>query len=309
MAKKSTIQDFQPYPREAGQVLASATLFPRPELLSELSVHRAIDIAFDRSLRNKKGEIKPVADTPEQLVDHCILHLKERSDPILSPAFVSQLAPEDLFDLDAVSHEMQRHRMTIGVFYQFLLLELMKCRSWTVFDGAKEGDIVADIETPGHEPGLRLYISVKKSIDTVGGQDVSGVIRRLEGVAKAEKNLTRPYLCVVCVATPSRGRLLGYSDDRKVKKNQEGHYLSLNCEYWGPGFVFPYVSGHEAQDIYIAAFRRVADYLPFRTLQFRDECANLLKLRLEELGLISEIGKIDAERFLRFISQSGRGRS
>ncbi len=205
------------------------------------------------------------------MVDNCIVHLRERSDPILSPAFVSQLAPEDLFELDAVSHEMQRHRMTIGVFYQFLLLEIMKARGWAVFDGVNEGDIVADVDTPGFDGGIRLYISVKKSSDTVGGQDVAGVIKRLESMAKAEKNLTRPYLCVLCVATPSRGKLLNYNDDRKIKRDKEGRYLSLNCEYWGPGFVFPYASGYEAQDVYIAAFKRgcPAFAVPYLTISPR----------------------------------------
>ena len=309
MAKRQGTQDFQPYPREDGQVLARGELFPKPsQPISQEKVNLAIDVAFDRAMRNKKGQFKVVADTPEKLVDNCIKHLKERSDPILSPAFVSQLAPEDLFDLDAISHEMQRHRMTIGIFYQFLLLELMKSRGWVVFDGASEGDIVADVETPTYAPGLRLYFSVKKSSDTVGGQDVPGVVRRLESLAKGEKNLTRPYLCVLCVATPTRGRLLGYAEDRKLKRTREKHYLSLNCEIWGPGFVFPYVSGHEAQEIYLAAFRRAAKYLPFRTLQFREECATLLKEKLTALELIDAIGKIDAERFLRFISQAGRSK-
>ena len=309
MAKKIIKQDLQPYPREKGQILASGTLFPRPKKrLSLEQITRAIDTAFDRALRDKKGEIKAVSDTPEKLVNDCVKHLKERCDPILSPSFVAQLAPEELFDLDAVSHEMQRHRMTIGVFYQYLLLQLMKERAWSVFDGAREGDIVADIETPGFAHGLRLYISVKKSSDTVGGQDVAGVIRRLEDGAKAEKNLTRPYLCVLCVATPHRGKLLNYEVDRKVKRTQDGHYLSLNCEYWGPGFVFPYVSGLNAQEIYIAACKRVAEYLPFRTIQFRKECASLLKERLISLELINiHTGRIDAERFLHFISQEVKG--
>src|SRR5690606_26233304 len=132
----------------------------------------------------------------------CIEHLRTRSDPILSPMFVSQCNIEDIFELDAVSHEMQRHRMTIGIFYQYLLLELMR-KKWYVFDSSREGDIVADIETPKFSQGIRLYMSVKKSKDTVGGQDIGGVIRRLESLAKEEKNLTRPYLCVLCVATPS----------------------------------------------------------------------------------------------------------
>ena len=41
---------------------------------------------------------------------------KKRSDPILSSYFVGQLKAEQIFELDAVSHEMQRHRMSIGIF-------------------------------------------------------------------------------------------------------------------------------------------------------------------------------------------------
>ncbi|MBU1398866.1 MAG: hypothetical protein KKH85_08280, partial [Proteobacteria bacterium] len=43
-----------------------------------------------------------------------------------------------------------------------------------VYDGKREGDVEAEVETPGFEPGLRLYISVNKSKDTVGGQDIVG---------------------------------------------------------------------------------------------------------------------------------------
>lgn len=63
------------------------------------------------------------------------------------------------------------------------------------------------------------------------------------------------------------------------------------------------MSGHDPQDVYIAAFKRVTDYLPFRTLEFREECAILLKEKLDGLNLIDTSGKINAERFLRFISQ------
>jgi len=138
--------------------------------------------------------------------------------------------------------------MTIGVFYQFLILELMR-NSWPVFDASREGDIVADIETPGFDAGVRLYISVKKSKDTVSGQDVGGVIRRLEGEAKAEKNLNRPYLCVIGIATPPKGKLKGY-DDRSIRTTNTGGTYSLNCEFWGPGFLFPFISGRTALEIY-----------------------------------------------------------
>jgi len=221
---------------------------------------------------------------------------------------VSLCEADRLFELDAVSHEMQRHRMTIGVFYQYLLLELMRQR-WPVFDGSREGDIIADIETPTFEPGLRLYISVKKSADTVGGQDVPGVIRRIESVAKEEKNLTRPYLCVICIATPSGGKLLSYSEDRHVKCNASGSAYSLNCEHWGPGFVFPYVTGRNAKEIYMEGIKRISGHLPFLSLKHRKECSALLKRRLAELDLLAQDGRVAPEKFLHFCcSEHGKGR-
>jgi len=261
-------------------------------------IEAAIDEAFKRCSLKKSGHKRKIPSTPEELVELCIEHMRTRSDPIISPYFVSQCGVDNLFELDAVSHEMQRHRMTIGVFYQYLLLELMRSR-WPVFDGVREGDIVADVDTPGLDSGLRLYMSVKKSKDTVGGQDIGGVINRLESIAKQEKNLTRPYLCVVCVATPSRGRLRGY-DDRQVKCNNEGSPYSLNCEYWGPGFVFPYVTGRSAREIYLQGIKRVSQHLPFLSIKHRKVCSELLKERLSDLGLLKANGNIDAEEFLKF---------
>jgi hypothetical protein len=231
-------------------------LYPiKDPCLSDGVLEDTIIAAYQRCMKNKQGEFKPYSASPQSLVKSTINHLKERSDPILSPYFLSLLQIEDIFELDAVSYEMQRHRMTIGVFYQYLILELMR-KSWNVFDGSYEKDIVADVETPNFEPGLRLYISIKKSQDTVGGQDISGVIRRLENEAKAEKNLNRPYLCVMGIATPSKGKLRGF-DDRKIKTNRLGQPYSLNCEFWGPGFIFPYITGHEAFVIYKLAIMYV----------------------------------------------------
>jgi len=78
----------------------------------------------------------------------CLAHLQERSDPILNPSFLSQCKLEEVFEMDAIAHEMQRHRMKIGNFYQFLVIELMKSRFTQVYDGKKEGDVEAEIETP-----------------------------------------------------------------------------------------------------------------------------------------------------------------
>lgn len=299
-ARKAPSPTLQPYPREkGGGLLADDSLFPPPDSpISEAALLQAVDGAFARCIKDKKGDAKPLPDSPEQLVELCIRHLRERSDPVLSPYFVGQLKAEDLFELDAVSHEMQRHRMSIGVFYQYLILELMRLR-WPVFDGSREGDIVADMDTPGFESGIRVYMSVKKSKDTVGGQDIGGVIRRLEALPKEEKNLTRPYLCVLCVATPSKGKLHGY-DDRQIKCNKDGQPFSLNCEYWGPGFIFPYVTGWSPVAVYRNAYKQVANYFPFMSLRYREECAVLLRERLDEMALLDSDGTVNPEKFLLF---------
>ena len=177
----------QPYPRENGTLLAAHSLFPasaRP--LPDDAIISAIRAAFDRARRNKVGNIKSTPSTPEELVDLCLKHLKTRTDPVLGTFFYSNCDVEEIFELDAISHEMQRQRMNLGVFYQFLIIQLMRQSSRVknsniegVFDGSREGDVVADIKTPGFDKGIRIYASVKKSADTVGGQDVPGVIKRL----------------------------------------------------------------------------------------------------------------------------------
>jgi len=309
MAMRKKGPRLQQYPKVEGLLLAKPELFPplRPPLSMNIIIE-CIDRAFKRCMLKKTGKKRVIADSPEALVELCISHLRTRSDPIISPYFVSLCDVERLFELDAVSHEMQRHRMTIGVFYQYLLLELMGQR-WPVFDGSREGDIIADVETPTFKPGLRLYISVKKSADTVGGQDIPGVIHRIESVAEEEKNLTRPYLCVICIATPSKGKLLSYQQDRLVKCSRSGTAYSLNCEHWGPGFVFPYVTGRSATEIYMEGIKRVSEHLPFLTLKYRKECSILLKKRLAELDLLAEDGKVCPEKFLRFCcSERGKDR-
>lgn len=297
MAKKLILQ---PYPREANTLLSDSMLFPIPtQKLDEESIKSAIVIAFERCLKNKTGKEKNRIDTPEKWVDLTLKHLKERSDPILNSYFVSKLNAEELFEFDAVSYEMQRHRMSIGIFYQYLILELMRNR-WPTFDGSREGDIVTDIDTPGFNPGIRIYMSVKKSSDTVGGQDISGVIRRLEDIAKEEKNLNRPYLAVICVATPPKGILKGY-DDRKIKTNRLGQPYSLNCEFWGPGFIFPYLTGRNAFDIYLYSIREVANFLPFMTIKFRKECSEFLKEKLIKMNMLTKAGNVDPVKFLKFV--------
>jgi hypothetical protein len=298
--KKRSVLTLQNYPRVPNELLADWSLFPPLDPpLDEKLIENAINNAFNRCLKNKQGKTKKLIESPEELVEMCINHLKTRSDPIIGPSFVSQINVSELFEFDAVSHEMQRNRMTIGIFYQYLLLELMRHR-WPVFDGYREGDIIADIKTPNFETGIRLYMSVKKSLDTVGGQDIGGVIRRLEDMAKEEKNLNSPYLCVICVATPANGRLRDYHD-RHVKCNKYKQPYSLNCEYWGPGFVFPYITGKPAIYIYKQAIKQVSNYLPFMSLKFKQIGAELLREKLNQLKLLNSDETINDENFLNFI--------
>jgi hypothetical protein len=194
--------------------------------------------------------------------------------------------------------------MRIGVFYQYLLIELMRARFPNVVDGKREGDVEAEIDTPGFAKGLRLYISVKKSSDTVGGQDVAGVVRRLESIAMEEKNLTRPYLCVVCFATPHRGIILPYEQGRSMKRNRDGHPYSANCEVWSPGFVFPFVSGRDAEAVYRAALQQVGTFLPFHSLAERTTCGQLLSDKLRALGLVKQsTGRLDPLKFQAFVTE------
>jgi hypothetical protein len=302
--KKSTIQ---PYPRDS-EDRADIKLFPRlKKPISDGNIVAAIDTAFSSCLKDKRGDDKTLPDSPDELVEMCLEHLRERSDPILSSYFVGQLKAEQIFELDAVSHEMQRHRMSIGLFYQLLLLELLKLR-WPSVGAFDESDLLAEIDTPGFAKGLRLYMSIKKSADTVGGQDIGSAIARLEALPKNDKQLNRPYLCVFGIATPSRGKILPYADDRKIRRNRHGHAYSVNCEHWGPGFLFPYITGREPTDIYQLAYGRVAKYLPFKTLEHRKACAELLGIKLSELGLVRDDGTINPDMFLRFVTGGINGK-
>lgn len=300
----------QPYPRQEKSLLVTSSLFPKqyPQLPLNY-IQEAIEKAFKRTKKRKTGDALSVSNSPNELVALCLKHLKERTDPILGTSFYHQLDLGEIFDMDAIPHEMQRLRMRIGVFYQYLLIELMRASIKTgnsniiqAFDGVREGDIVADIKTPGYNKNLRLYISVKKSADTVGGQDIGGVIRRLENIATTEKNLTSPYLCVIAIATPNKGKILSYGRSRLVRYTQDGHPYSENCEIWLPGFLYPYVTGRSAREIYRESIKLVDKHFPFYSLKFRPESTKLLKEEFMRLGIVDKDGNMNKERFFQFIT-------
>lgn len=149
----------QPYPRDTFG-LASAKLFPKldPPLTLE-SVRNAIRRAFDKTKKTKRGLEREFPDSPKKLIETCLQHLKERNNP-LGISFYCGLNASEIFTMDAVPHEMQRHRMIMGVFYQYLIIELMREASKapgshiiSASDGDREGDVKADVQTPdfGHE--------------------------------------------------------------------------------------------------------------------------------------------------------------
>jgi hypothetical protein len=303
-------QILQPYPREPSSYLAQSSLFPKLQPPMELvDLHDAIRKALSRAKKNKKGEDAKSPDTPEELVKLCLKHLKERSDPIMGTSFYSRLNASELFEMDEIPHEMQRYRMKIGVFYQYLLIELMHKTSTRenpsivrTFDGSREGDVITDVHTPGYDKGLRLYISVKKSIDTVGGQDIGGAIKRLEDIAKKDKNLSSPYLCVIAIATPSRGKILGFSESRQIRFNIDRFPYSVNCEIWQPGFIFPYITGLRATEIYNESSKIVEDFFPFYSLKFRKEASTILQKELIMLGIANQKGEIIRDNLFKYIA-------
>ena len=296
----------QPYPRrQPDGYLADDSLFPRPAPLATMQLDDSIKKAFERSLKNNRGETVRLKQTPKELVAICLKHLKERSDPILAPAFLAQCPIEEIFEMDAIAHEMQRHRMKMGDFYQYLVLELIKHRYPSASDGTEEGDVKVDIETPEFDKGLRLHLSVKKSKDTVGGQDVKGMIERLESVARKDQGRDRPYLCVACVATPPGGKLRAYEESREIRRNKEKQLYSANFEVWLPGFIFPFISGLEPNEVYKAALAEIGKFLPFYALSQRKECSELLVKELNKLSLIDEnTGRIAPDKFQAFITQT-----
>lgn len=299
----------QPYPREP-EYIAQHSLFPKLDPpLNYAVIQTAIKSAFERMNKTRKGKQRGSLDEPAKLVKACLKHLKERNDPVIMASFFSKVDAKDVFEMDAISYEMQRYRMLMGQFYQYLLLELMRASSrvngssfLNANDGKREGDVEADIRPHGYNQ-MRLYISVKKSSDTVGGQDLGDAIKRLERVAKDDQNRTAPYLCAIAIANPTKGRIAGYRASRQIKYNSSGSPYSWNCELWGPGFIFPYATGRSASNIYREAAKVAGDYLPFYSLKFRKESSELLVKELVKMGIANEQGKVIIDKLFEYMVQ------
>jgi hypothetical protein len=306
----------QDYEREKTSLLLKQSLLPKLHpALDDESIRAAIEKAFERTRKTRRGNEGRVIDTPEDLVKTCLRHLKERNDPIIGASLFSSVGAKEVFETDAISHELQRYRMKIGQFYQYLILELMWAASKrqnshiiNAADGRREGDIQADVRLPNGKE-LRLYISVKKSGDTVGGQDLGDAIKRLEQTAKEDQNRTSAYMCVMAIANAPKGRLADYGQSRQIKNDLKGRPYSMNCEVWGPGFVFPYISGKSANDIYKEASKLASKYLPFYSIKFRKECAALLHQELIKMGVATAEGKVLADKLFEYIESGSTSQS
>jgi hypothetical protein len=98
MARQKYGPKLQPYPRVEDSLLAKPDLFPLPKSPMNVdAIAKCVDAAFARCNLKKSGKKRSLADSPEKLVNLCIEHLKTRSDPIISPYFVSFCNIEDLF--------------------------------------------------------------------------------------------------------------------------------------------------------------------------------------------------------------------
>ena len=171
--------------------------------------------------------------------------------------------------------------------------------------GEREGDLRAELRTPLDKRGIRLYGSVKKHIQTVGGQDIRSAIQRLEKQAHQAQDLTCPYLCVYMIANPIPGKT-SYEESRFTGRNRDGDPHSPNAEIWGPEFIFPYISGHQPWTIFKLAWDVWGKERPYYTLKHRRETTRLLMAKLHQLGLVGKGGKLDADALLKAINKTDK---
>ena len=77
---------------------------------------------------------------------------------------------------------------------------------------------------------------MKNRRDTISGGSGNAVLKKLEDVAKLDKNRTSPYCCVVA-----------YGMDTMLHRGRKKDFA--NIEVWPSNFVWPFVSGHTYAEI------------------------------------------------------------
>lgn len=304
----------EPYPRERGSLLAKHSLFPQlSPPMPEPQIISSARSAFKNASLTRSGDERDISSTPEELARAALRHLKERTDPIDGVAFFSSIRVQDVFQFDAIFHEMHRHKMQMGDFYHQFILELMNTSRILAHSfvqnanpGPREGDIIVDLKTPGFDRGLCVYASVKKSADTVGGQDFGDAVKRLETVAHEDQGRKRPHLCVFMIGNPIKGILRSYRDSRYIRSDRQGRPYSENGEVWEPGFIFPYLTGRSALDVFRISLGEVERFLPYYTLQHKEAASRVLVRELRRLGLVNSKGRLDRNAFLEYVSEEAK---
>lgn len=80
---------------------------------------------------NKKGLIKKIATgkTPADICQYALDHILGWTDPIDGICLLASCKIDEIFILDTFPAELQTHRMVMGNFYHYLMLELMQLTS------------------------------------------------------------------------------------------------------------------------------------------------------------------------------------
>ena len=141
---------------------------------------------------------------------------------------------------------LQMERMNSGWRYQFIAknMAIESKRFDSISDaGTKEADFNVTIKTLDNvSKAVTLYVSVKNRTNTMGGQDWPKAITALENLARTDKNLIGPYLCVFGIAM-EHGL-------RSIKRQQStGAPYSVNTEVWLSDYFWPFFTNYSYLEI------------------------------------------------------------
>lgn len=103
------------------------------------------------------------------------------------------------------------------------------------------------------------------------------------------------------IGNPIKGTVRDYKNSRYMRGDRHSRPYSENGEVWEPGFIFPYITGRVARDVFQISLDLVERYLPYYTLRFKKEASRLLAEELHRLGLSTAKGAMNRSALLEFI--------
>lgn len=110
------------------------------------------------------------------------------------------------------------------------------------------------------------------------------------------------------IGNPIKGVVRRYADSRYIRGDRQGRPYSDNGEVWEPGFIFPYLTGQTARDVFRISLKQVERFLPYHTLRHRHAASRLLVADLRRVGLVGHDGRLDADAFLDFTADTAPSR-